>query len=144
MTLAPLLSGLSAAAVLAAICLAAPGARAVPLTEAACERYAAERSMLRRLGAGANLSRGAAWAQQNLTQPELDLIHRYIRLDEALRFRCPERYATLREEISQAPRRLDVIPPAPTRKPSDPLSAQGLSQTRPPPPPSAKPAREQS
>jgi len=115
---------------------------AVPLTEVACERYASERSILRRLGVETHLARGPEWARENLTSPQLDLIQRYIKLDEALKFRCPERYATLVVEAPQKPRRLDVLPPLPTRKPVV-EAAREVKEERAPPPPAARAGREQ-
>jgi len=117
-------------------------AEAVPLTEAACERYAAERSVLRRLDVEAHLARGPEWARENLTSPQLDLIQRYIKVDEALKFRCPERYATLVIETPKEPRRLDVMPPPPARKPAI-EAARGVKEEPAPPPPAARAGREQ-
>lgn len=117
-------------------------AKAVPLTEAACDRYASERTVLRRLGVDAHLARGPEWARENLTSPQLDLIQRYIKLDEALKFRCPERYATLVIEAPQTPRRLDVLPPLPSRKPAV-EAAREVKKEPAPPPPAARTGREQ-
>jgi len=118
-----------------------PHASALPLTEAACERYAAERATLARLGVRDHLRRGARWAQANLTQPRLDLIQRYIRIEEALKFRCPEEYAASPVELRQEPRRLDVMPPAPMRKPGE-TPETGVTRSQTPPPP-AKGPKEQ-
>lgn len=117
-------------------------ADAVPLTEAACQRYASERSILRRLGVDLHLARGPEWARENLTSPQLDLIQRYIKLDEALKFRCPEHYATIAVEAPQQPRRLDVLPPLPSRKPMV-EAARGVKEEPAPPPPAARAGREQ-
>jgi len=136
-----------AGAICLAIALGAAGlARetgAVPLTEAACQRYAAERSILSRLGVEKYVARGPEWARANLTPPQLDLIQRYIKLDEALKFRCPEDYATLVVEASEQPRRLDVTPPPPGRRPVlETQTPRGVTETQPPPLPSAKAGSE--
>jgi len=117
------------------------GLRALPLTEAACARYSAERETLMRLGVREHLLKGADWAQANLTQPQLDLIHRYIRIEEALKFRCPEEFAALPVVAADEPRRLDVLPPVPARKQVLHGSEAGISQDAPPPP--VKGPREQ-
>jgi hypothetical protein len=136
------LAAVIAGGVLALIAGLPSGAEAVPLTEAACQRYAAERSILRRLDVEAHLARGPEWARENLTSPQLDLIQRYIKLDEALKFRCPERYATLVIEAPEEPRRLDVTPPPPVRKPVI-EAARGGKQEQAPPLPAARAGREQ-
>lgn len=118
-----------------------PQARALPLTQAACERYAAERATLARLGVRDHLQRGAQWARANLTQPQLDLIQRYIRIEEALKFRCPDEFAVRPVEARQEPRRLDVMPPAPVRKPGE-TPQTGVTRSQTPPPP-AKGPKEQ-
>lgn len=129
-----------------ALCAAGPffagPAVALPLTEAACERYAAERQTLIRLGVREHLRKGADWAQANLTEPQLDLIQRYIRIKEALTFRCPEQYAALPATTADEPRRLDVIPPVPARKPAAPDSETGVTRTVTPPPPSKGPEEQ--
>ncbi|MFP3920213.1 MAG: hypothetical protein ACLFPA_00350 [Dichotomicrobium sp.] len=126
-----------------ALCMAgsffAGQAVALPLTEAACERYAAERRTLIRLGVRGHFRKGAEWAQANLTEPQLDLIQRYIRIKEALAFRCPEQYAALPAKTADEPRRLDVVPPVPGRKPAAPDSETGVTRTVTPPPPSKGP-----
>ena len=115
-----------------------PHASALPLTEAACKRYAAERATLARIGVRDHLQRGAQWARTNLTQPQLDLIQRYMKIEEALKFRCPEAYAASPVELSQEPRRLDVIPPVPMRKPGE-TPQTGVTRSQTPPPPAKGP-----
>jgi hypothetical protein len=117
---------------------ASPGA-ALPLTEAACQRYLAERATLIRLGVRDHLRNGPDWAQVNLTQPQLDLIHRYIRIEEALKFRCPEEFAALPVQPADVPRRLDVTPPVPGQKPAAQDSGTGMTRNEMPPPPARGP-----
>lgn len=117
-------------------------AGALPLTDAACERYAAERQTLIRLGVRAHFRKGADWARANLTEPQLDLIQRYIRIKEALTFRCPEQYAALPAKTAGTPRRLDVVPPVPGRKPQAPDSGTGVTRSVTPPPPSKGPKEQ--
>jgi len=130
------------AALAGVVCISGEG-HARPLTKDACQRYATERAVLDRLGVKDHLARGPEWARANLTEPQLDLIHRYIRIEEALKFRCPEEYANKRIESPQGPRRLDVIPPVPGRKPVASDAGQGMAETTTlPPPPTAKPSRD--
>lgn len=117
---------------------ASPGA-ALPLTEAACERYSAERATLIRLGVRDHLRKGPDWAQANLTQPQLDLIHRYIRIEEALKFRCPQEFAALPVQPADVPRRLDVTPPVPGQKPAAQDRGTGMTRNEMPPPPARVP-----
>ncbi len=115
--------------------LGAPSALALPLTEAACERYAGERQTLARMGVRDHYLKGPDWAQANLTQPQLHLIQRYIRIEEALKFRCPEAYAAMPVEQANVPRRLDVTPPVPGQKPPAQGSGTGVTRNDMPPPP---------
>jgi len=128
-------SGLLSVAVCAAILTASSSAQALPLTEAACERYANERAMLLRLGVREHLGKGPEWARENLTPPELDLIQRYIKLQEALEFRCPDTFARAEVRARKPPRRLNVIPPAPVRKPETAKTKDGVSKSEVPPVP---------
>jgi hypothetical protein len=102
--------------------------------QAACERYAAERKTLIRLGVRDHLLKGPQWARANLTDPQLDLIHRYIRIEEALKFRCPEAFAQLPLPEVDAPRRLDVVPPVPLRRPPMADAQADITHNQPPPP----------
>ncbi len=122
-------------AVLSAVLALLPDAAgALPLTQAACERYSAERKTLIRLGVREHLLKGPRWARANLTDPQLDLIHRYIRIEEALKFRCPREFADLPTPEVDAPRRLDVTPPVPVRKPALAGPAADITRNQPPPP----------
>ncbi len=118
--------------------LGAP-AGALPLTEAACARYAAERQTLIGLGVRDHYLKGPDWARANLTQPQLDLIHRYIRIEEALKFRCPETFAAQPAQPGEAPRRLDVLPPVPGQKPATQETESGVTRNEMPPPPARGP-----
>ena len=127
--------------------LAATSAGALPLTESACQRYQSERLMLARLGVREHLRNGPDWAQANLTQPQLDLIHRYIRIEEALEFRCPEQFDALPDQPADARRRLDVTPPVPgqkppAEKPSSRATEAGVAPNELPPPPAQGPKQQ--
>lgn len=129
---------------IAAVCtgVSVPGAGALPLKESACERYAAEVRTMTRLGVHEHFRKGADWARANLTRPQQDLIHRYIRIHEALKFRCPDRFAAMEQPAADEPRRLDVMPPAPLRKPQVQRSGAGVTRKQIPPLP-ARGAPEQ-
>ncbi|RIA56452.1 hypothetical protein [Dichotomicrobium thermohalophilum] len=122
--------------------LGASSVAALPLTQAACERYSGERQTLIRLGVRDHYLKGADWAQANLTQPQLDLIHRYIRIEEALKFRCPEEFAALPVDAADVPRRLDVMPPVPGQKPPAKDSGTGVTRNETPPPPARGPKEQ--
>lgn len=63
-------------------------AEAAPLEPEACTALSAERANLLRAGVEADMSRGAAWARQNLADDRLLLIKRLIEVNEQLSFRC--------------------------------------------------------
>ena len=79
----------SAAAVSALAILAVPaGLAAEPLDKEACSKLQAEKQTLVVLGVDKEFAKGPEWAKANLQQAELDLLKRYLTLDEQLKFRC--------------------------------------------------------
>ena len=78
----------TAVALLTACVAASSAAFAAPLDKGACEQLQAERATLVGLRIDQVFARGPDWAKANLTPPDLDLVKRYIDLDEQLKFRC--------------------------------------------------------
>lgn len=73
---------------IAALCLAAPGAGAAPLTPAECKTLKSEHESLLAAGAKTDMAKGPDWAKKNLTADRLDKIARLITVEEKLSFRC--------------------------------------------------------
>ena len=84
-----------ALALLAGWLAGASGLSADPLDKAACDRLQAEKQTLVVLGVNKEFTKGPEWAKANLAQSELNLLKRYIDLDEQLKFRCGLAMVTL-------------------------------------------------
>jgi hypothetical protein len=82
-------------AVLGAGMAVASGLSAEPLEKEACERLQSEKQTLIVLGVDKEFSKGPEWAKANLAQSELNLLKRYIDLEEQLKFRCGLAMVTL-------------------------------------------------
>jgi hypothetical protein len=82
-------------AVLGAGMAMASGLSAEPLEKEACERLQSEKQTLVVLGVDKEFSKGPEWAKANLAQSELNLLKRYIDLEEQLKFRCGLAMVTL-------------------------------------------------
>lgn len=82
-------------AVLAGCLSGASSLSADPLDKPACDRLQAEKQTLVVLGVDKEFGRGPEWAKANLAQSELNLLKRYIDLDEQLKFRCGLAMVTL-------------------------------------------------
>jgi hypothetical protein len=82
-------------AVLGAGMAMASGLSAEPLDKEACERLQSEKQTLVVLGVDKEFSKGPEWAKANLAQSELNLLKRYIDLEEQLKFRCGLAMVTL-------------------------------------------------
>jgi hypothetical protein len=66
-----------------------------PLDKPACERLQSEKQTLIVLGVDKEFARGPEWAKANLAQSELNLLKRYIDIEEQLKFRCGLAVVTL-------------------------------------------------
>lgn len=76
--------------------LAAPGSlSAAPLEKPECERLQSEKQGLVVLGVDKEFAKGPDWAKANLGQSELNLLKRYLAVDEQLKFRCGMATVTL-------------------------------------------------
>lgn len=115
---------------------------------AQCRTYETERTALMATGIDADMQKGPDWARSNLPANRLQQIMRYIHLDEQLKFRCPEIFATAavkaeeeraREEALEAKRWAERLaefaknPQLPERKPV--TMARAKPQADPPGPP---------
>lgn len=120
-----------------AMLLATPGnLSAAPLEKAECDRLQSEKQGLMVLGVDKEFAKGPDWAKANLGQAELNLLKRYLALDEQLKFRCGMATVTLQipDELEDGPDANGVAaPPVPLRK-DQPATA------KPAPKPAAKPA----
>lgn len=68
--------------------LSAP-AFALPMTPEECDRARVEQSSLDKSGVNTDISRGAAWGRENLSQQRLGDVKRWLELEEQIQFRCP-------------------------------------------------------
>ena len=69
--------------------LAAPlGAAADPLDKDSCGKLQSEKQALVVLGVDKEFAKGPDWAKANLAQAELNLLKRYLTIEEQLKFRC--------------------------------------------------------
>jgi hypothetical protein len=71
------------------------GARAEPLDKEACTKLQVEKQTLVVLGVDKEFGKGADWAKANLPPAELNLVKRYLVIDEQLKFRCGLAVVTL-------------------------------------------------
>ena len=79
---------------LAALAIAPLPLGAAPLEKQECERLKAEKQSLAVLGVEKEIAKGPEWVKANLKEPQLDLVKRYIAVDEQLKFRCRPALAT--------------------------------------------------
>jgi len=95
----------TAVALLTACVAASSAAFAAPLDKGACEQLQAEKATLVGLRIDQVFARGPDWAKANLVPSDLDLVKRYIDLDEQLKFRCGLSVVTLQvpEEPEDGP-----------------------------------------
>lgn len=97
---------------LALMLATASAAEAAKLEKAECEGLRVEQVTLGEAGINADLARGPEWAKANLGPERLKLIERFIELEEALAFRCPEQ-----------PRKPEEVKGSPGKKPAAKTSA---------------------
>jgi len=116
-------SGLNTGLAFIAALLVSPlGLAAEPLDKEACDRLQAEKQALVVLGVDKEFAKGPDWAKANLGLPELNLLKRFMTLDEQLKFRCGMSMVTL--DIPDEPGDVfdgDVVaapapPPLPSRR----------------------------
>lgn len=61
---------------------------------AECKAFEAEKASLLTAGIAADMEKGPEWAAANLPAARLEQIKRFIEIDEQLKFRCPDVYAS--------------------------------------------------
>jgi hypothetical protein len=82
------------------------------LDKDACAKLTTERQSLATMGVEQNMAKGPKWASANLPASGLDLIKRYITIDEQIKFRCRA------EPVAAEP----VAAPAAEEKPQKPAA----------------------
>ncbi len=65
-------------------------ASAAPLNKDACAKVAQDIQDMKALDVGKLMQNGPAWAVSNLSPADLNLVRRYIDLDEEMKFRCSD------------------------------------------------------
>jgi hypothetical protein len=80
----PFLIALAALAALAAL----TQARAAPLDAETCAKLQGEQERLENAGVEKDMAKGPAWAKANLAPEKLNLVQRFIEIEEQLLFRC--------------------------------------------------------
>jgi hypothetical protein len=79
---------LVALAALAALVAALTPARAAPLDAETCTKLQGEQERLENAGVEKDFAKGPAWAKANLGPEKLNLVQRFIEIEEQLLFRC--------------------------------------------------------
>lgn len=74
-----------------------------------CRAYEAEQAKLVQNGIAADMEKGPAWASANLPANRLQQIMRFIHVEEQLKFRCPEVYASAAVKEEEERVRLQAI-----------------------------------
>jgi acyl-CoA synthetase (AMP-forming)/AMP-acid ligase II len=109
-------------------------ASADPLDKEACGKLQSEKQALVVLGVDKEFAKGPEWAKANLGQAELNLLKRYLTIDEQLKFRCGMAMVNLTIPADEdGPD--EVVAPAPGRVPM-PERREQSATVKPP----AKPA----
>jgi LAS superfamily LD-carboxypeptidase LdcB len=72
----------------AAIAGSAVELQAEPLDKEACKKLQTEKKSLVASGIVKQMAKGALWAKKNMSSAQLELVKRYITVDEQLQFRC--------------------------------------------------------
>lgn len=95
----------------AVLALASSPAWAMSLEESVseCRAYEAEQATLMQTGIAADMEKGVAWASANLPANRLQQIMRFIHVEEQLKFRCPEVYASAAVKEEEERVRLQAI-----------------------------------
>ncbi len=89
-------------ALLAGLAFAPLAASAAPLDQKECERLKAEKRSLAGLGVEKDMAKGPEWVKANLQASQLDLIKRYLTVDEQLKFRCHHPFHRKKKKVNAA------------------------------------------
>jgi hypothetical protein len=73
---------------LAGLVAARAPARATPLDADTCAKLQGEQERLENVGVEKDMAKGPVWAKANLAPEKLDLVRRFIEIEEQLLFRC--------------------------------------------------------
>jgi hypothetical protein len=98
-------SVLAGAMMLGAAIMGASSGLAEPLDKDACAKLATERQSLANMGVEQNMAKGPQWASTNLPASGLDLIKRYITVDEQIKFRCRAEPVAAAPVIEEKPKK---------------------------------------
>ena len=95
----------------AVLALSSAPAWAMSLEESVreCRAFEAEKASLEKTGLAADMEKGPAWASANLPASRLQQIERFIHVEEQLKFRCPEVYASAAVKEEEERVRLQAI-----------------------------------
>jgi hypothetical protein len=86
-----------------ALALLAGPARAAPLPAAECDELKVELLALETADVTRPLEMGPEWARSNLDKAALERVHRYVEVEETVRFRCPVREPAFDGKIPPLP-----------------------------------------
>lgn len=122
-----------------------PTAKPLPAGEQArldtCKGFETERATLFSAGVPADLERGPEWARVNLPATRIQQILRYIHLDEQVRFRCADVFATAAVREAEEAARIAAAKALAAQKAWEARQAEILRNI---PPPDRKPRRTAS
>jgi len=79
-----------------------PGAQDVDAEAARCRGLETEKAALTAAGIPADMEKGPQWASANLPKERLQKIGRFIEIDEQLKFRCPDVFASAAVKAEEA------------------------------------------
>lgn len=75
---------------------------AAPLDKEACDKLQTEKQSLTVMGVEKDMAKGAEWAKANMKPAQLDLVKRFITVDEQIKFRCHTAIIEARAEARAA------------------------------------------
>lgn len=93
-------------ALLASLALTPLPGGAAPLGKEECKRLKVEKKSLAGQGVAKNMAKGPEWVKANLGASQLDLIKRYILVNEQLKFRCSQARRAMKKKMNAAAARI--------------------------------------
>ena len=119
--------------------LAPSGVAGDPLDKEACGKLQSEKQALVVLGVDKEFAKGPDWAKANLAQAELNLLKRYLTIEEQLKFRCGMAVVNLSiPEDEDGPDETTVAPSVPL-----PARRDQSATVKPPAKPATPPVKTQ-
>ncbi|HEY1244866.1 MAG TPA: hypothetical protein VGF29_08550 [Hyphomicrobiaceae bacterium] len=92
-----------ALAALAALAAGLTQARAAPLDAETCAKLQGEQERLENAGVEKDMAKGPAWAKANLAPEKLNMVQRFIDIEEQLLFRCRNKVIVTLPSETEAP-----------------------------------------